>query len=111
MPLAWSKDIAVSPVTIPLLSFSMKPSSRFNQKNFPDLEFDTLEDAEASFIAISVAHKRQSEKQVDYQLECLDKGIDENPLKMKKMTDEGLQLNLLLRAIGDIIDQFNKQPA
>ena len=89
----------------------MKPSSRFNQKNFPDLEFDTLADAEASFIAVSVAHKRQSEKQVDYQLECLDKGIDENPLMIKKMNDEGLQLNLLKHAIADIIDQFNKQPA
>ena len=89
----------------------MKPSSRFHQKNFPDLEFDTLEDAEASFIAISVANKRQTEKVVDYQMECLDKGIDENPLKMKKMRDEGMRLDLLERAIEDIIDQFNKQPA
>lgn len=89
----------------------MKPSSRFNQKNFPDLQFESLEDAEASFIAVSVAHKRQSEKQVDYQLECLDKGIDENPLMIKKMNDEGLQLNLLKHAIADIIDQFNAQAA
>ena len=110
LPQAWFKDIAVSPVTIPLLSFSMKPS-RYYQKNFPDLEFDTLEDAEASFIAISVANKRQTEKVVDYQLECLDKGIDENPLKIKKMRDESSRLHLLKRAIEDIIDQFNKQPA
>ena len=88
----------------------MKPS-RYYQKNFPDLEFDTLEDAEASFIAISVAYKRQAEKVVDYKIECLEKGIDENPLKMKKMRDERMRLDLLVRAVEDIIDQFNKQPA
>lgn len=108
---AWFKDIAVSPATIPLHFFSMKPSSWFNQKNFPDLEFDSLQDAEASYIAISAARKRQSEKSVDYRMECLDKGMDENPLKLKQMKDESLRLSLLHRAIEDVIDQFNAQAA
>tara|TARA_R100001224_G_scaffold112392_1_gene94719 strand:- start:879 stop:1148 length:270 start_codon:yes stop_codon:yes gene_type:complete len=89
----------------------MKPSHLLYQKQFPDLEFDSLEDAEASFIGISLAYKRQIEKKVDYQIECLDKGIDENPIKIKKMGDVSLRLRMLQSAISDIIDQFNKQPA
>ena len=89
----------------------MKPSHHLYQKNFPDLEFDSLEDAEASFIGISVAYKRQIEEVVDYKIECCDKGIDENPIKIKKMDDESSRLKMLQSAISDIIDQFNKQPA
>ena len=89
----------------------MKPSGYFNQKHFPDLEFDSLQDAEASYISISAAHKRQSEKVVDYQVECLEKGIDENPLKLKQMRDESLHLGLLQDAIEDVINQFNAQAA
>ena len=68
----------------------MKPSSWFNQKNFPDLEFDSLQDADC--IYFNFAARKKSEKSVDYQMECFGKGMDENPLKLKQMKDESLRL-------------------
>ena len=89
----------------------MKPSDFFNQKNFPNLEFDTLEDAEASYISISQAHNTMIEKKIDYRHHCLNEGIDENPLKVKKLNDDSLSLLQLKDAIEDIINQFNAKAA
>tara|TARA_R100001510_G_C7566286_1_gene144457 strand:- start:244 stop:513 length:270 start_codon:yes stop_codon:yes gene_type:complete len=89
----------------------MKPSNFFNQKNFPNLEFDTLEDAEASYISISQAHNIMIEKKIDYRDHCLNEGIDQNPLKVKKMNDDSLSLLQLKEAIEDIINQFNAKAA
>ena len=78
---------------------------------FPDLEFDSLEDAEASYISISHAYNRCYDEKKIYEDECFDKGMDANPLKIKKMDDDSLRLLQLQEAIADIIDQFNAQAA
>jgi len=110
MQKAWFKDIAVSPATIPLLSFSMKPSS-YHSTRFPDLEFESLEDAEASYISISQAYNDHIAQLTDYQMSCWDNEVHENPLKIKKLEDACSNLLGLRNAIGDVIDQFNAQAA
>ncbi len=51
------------------------------------------------------------EKKIDYRYHCLNEGIDENPLKVKKLNDDSLSLLQLKKAIEDIINQFNAKAA
>ena len=88
----------------------MKPSS-YHSERFPDLEFESLEDAEASYISISQAYNDQIAQLTDYQMSCWDDEVHENPLKIKKLEDACSNLLGLRNAIGDVIDQFNAQAA
>ena len=86
----------------------MKPSS-YHSRKFPDLEFASLEDAEASYISISQAYDGHIAELTDYQMSCMDDGVNENPLKIKKLEDTCMNLLGLRNAIGSVIDQFNAQ--
>lgn len=108
--MAWFKDIAVSPVTIQLLFFLVKPSA-FYLKEFPDLSFDALEDAQAAFIFASTQYDNIAYKKITYKMECKEKNINPNPRKLKKMGDDSFRADSYKRAIESVIDQFNEQPA